>query len=578
MLVLRVCFLAILTQPTAVLGAFASPEPSFHGAKRTAGGVHLPVRRQAVSGGGKSAKEMGSIGLGDFLDVTYNVLIEIGQTQTPVVLDTGSSDLWVLSTACGAGCSSGTQPLYPLSTFHAANMQAQLLYGDSMTGTHASGPIGYDTVCLAGLVLEEQYFAAINDTNTAVLQTNSAGIFGLGFPLNSIVWNEVFQSQPSHAVSFKKALRSPDASSHLANTLRNLVIRFFPKTHLNASSPSPSPPPQFKRQSTSTASAMFSSYTSLAPLLPRLVAQGVLALPMFAITLQRDTIEIGGNQGTLSIGELPPGVQNSSLTWVPVRGYPPSQSGLTPPVDSPNEVYPIAWEIPLDDVYLDGVKLPRSTLSAPSISLSALVDTGNSLIRGPADVVSHIPTRFACSAPHTLAFSIGGRLFPVDARDFVSQARSGSVAECMANVAPTDAPVLGAGYLYSWSLGDPFLKGVLAAFHYGDLARPSQDPPRVGLLSTVPGDAAAKLVADVAAAAAGGLDLPELSDPAPTGMLPAASTALNGVPLASAGGGRGQGGRGGQGGQANGVRDAMRVNVWTVGVAMVLWVVGRGLA
>jgi hypothetical protein len=42
---------------------------------------------------------------------------------------------------------------------------------------------------------------------------------------------------------------------------------------------------------------------------------------MFAITLQRDTVEIGGNVGQLSIGGLPPGVQNGSLTWVPVRGY-----------------------------------------------------------------------------------------------------------------------------------------------------------------------------------------------------------------------------------------------------------------
>lgn len=39
------------------------------------------------------------------------------------------------------------------------------------------------------------------------------------------------------------------------------------------------------------------------------------------------------------------------------------------------QVYPLVWEIPLDDVYFDGVKLPRSTLSPSSISLSALVDT-----------------------------------------------------------------------------------------------------------------------------------------------------------------------------------------------------------
>jgi hypothetical protein len=60
--------------------------------------------------------------------------------------------------------------------------------------------------------------------------------------------------------------------------------------------------------------------------------------PMFAITLQRDTVEIGGNVGQLSIGGLPPGVQNDSLTWVPVRGYTRKQGGLPAPTDFPDEV------------------------------------------------------------------------------------------------------------------------------------------------------------------------------------------------------------------------------------------------
>ena len=35
----------------------------------------------------------------------------------------------------------------------------------------------------------------------------------------------------------------------------------------------------------------------------------------------------------------------------------------------------MAWEIAVDDVYFDGTKLARSTLSPPSITLSALLDT-----------------------------------------------------------------------------------------------------------------------------------------------------------------------------------------------------------
>jgi len=142
-------------------------------------------------------------------------------------------------------------------------------------------------------------------------------------------------------------------------------------------------------------------------------------------------------------------------------------------------MYPMTWDVPIDDVLLDGQKLPRSTLSSPNISLSALIDTvgrsslyssnlystvaqGNSLIRGPLDVMQAIDaslgSTFPCSTPHTLTFQIGGKLFPVDPRDFITQADTNSVAACVTNLAPTDPPVEGKGFLHSWSLGDPFLK------------------------------------------------------------------------------------------------------------------------
>lgn len=125
------------------------------------------------------------------------------------------------------------------------------------------------------------------------------------------------------------------------------------------------------------------------------------------------------------------------------------------------QVYPLVWEIAIDDVYLDGQKLPRSTLSSPSITLSALIDTGNSLIRGPADVVAQIVDElggdnFNCADPHTLAFQIGGKMFPVDSRDLIHQTFTDSVDLCSAALAVTDPP--GEAFLYSWSLGDPFLK------------------------------------------------------------------------------------------------------------------------
>lgn len=73
---------------------------------------------------------------------------------------------------------------------------------------------------------------------------------------------------------------------------------------------------------------------------------------------------------------------------------------------------------------------------------------------------------FPCSEPHTLAFKIGGKMFPVDPRDFTTQPYQDSVDLCSSILAATDPPVEGGGYLYSWSLGDPFLKSSVSLMLY----------------------------------------------------------------------------------------------------------------
>ncbi|KAG2114437.1 aspartic peptidase domain-containing protein [Suillus cothurnatus] len=570
------------------------------------GGLHLPLSRRLIPKRTTLSADTGVAGLGDFFDVTYSVLIDIGGTSLPVVLDTGSSDLWVLSNICQGPCSSANTALYPPNTFHDTGLDATIVYGDSKTGTYARGVIGYDAVSLAGLTLQDQYFAAINDTNTSVVQTRCSGIFGLGFPLNSVIWTDMYLSQ--HQVSRRRSL-GRDIVSRIAAMRINYANRWFDKSIFGISSSRHIDPPSYRsipqpKRQTTTSSAIMSSFGVSGPFIHRLVSLGGLALPMFTIALQRDTIEIGGNEGMLSVGGLPPGVQNESLTWVPVRKYTLQQDGLIQ--DASLEAYPIAWEIPVDDVFLDGVKLPRSQLSSSNISLSALIDTGNSLIRGPPDVISYIQNmlggpHFACSFPHTLAFQIGGRMFPVDPRDFINQVRSGNAQVCGANLAQTDVPVLGGGgYLYSWSLGDPFLKGVLTAFYYGSFTGLSQDPPRIGFLSTVPSDAGQRLEDAITAASAEQYDLPgfrrsynplagtkmlppsSLSSPLSTGIggvplaIPPLSTGTEETPIASPLPGSAQAG------QANGAREGIQVgsaaSLWCSIFTLVLWTFSRILA
>jgi phytepsin len=120
--------------------------------------------------------------------------------------------------------------------------------------------------------------------------------------------------------------------------------------------------------------------------------------------------------------------------------------------------------------------LSRSSLAPSNVTLTALLDTvrpllglqiefialliqGNALIRGPRDVLSAITTQlggdtYDCAEAHTLTFQIGGRFYPVDPRDF--GALEDTTSQCTPNIAPTDPP--SSGFLYSWSIGDPFFK------------------------------------------------------------------------------------------------------------------------
>lgn len=57
-----------------------------------------------------------------------------------------------------------------------------MLYGDSKSGTFASGTVGLDTASIAGIAMPQHPFALIEDTNNLLVQFGATGIFGLSFP------------------------------------------------------------------------------------------------------------------------------------------------------------------------------------------------------------------------------------------------------------------------------------------------------------------------------------------------------------------------------------------------------------
>ncbi|KAI0826929.1 acid protease [Trametes gibbosa] len=477
------CALVLLLAP-ALVPAVPLPARTSHHPRK--GGVVLPFHRHSRRVVARDADDGdvlgGSVGLGDSADLFYTVAVTVGNSTTSVNLDTGSSDLWVMSTACRTKqCRQSTSAPYDVSkTFKSLGGSVDLRYGDSVTGTHASGPVGRDTVTLAGLTLEGQTLAAVNDTDNSAVGNGGAGILGLGFPAQS----------------------------------------FVQAAAINAEFPSALSTDTFVEQTAKSG-----------PLISRLILGDEIDDPLFSITLQRNTIDVSG-EGQITIGQLPDDVDNSTVTWVPVRLYDPADGGLAAPSFAPNEKYPLRWEVDIDAVYLDGKKLPDSTQQPNGIkkpSVSALIDTGNSLIRGPSDVVNSILSKVSpayaadstaqpllpCDDGHNLTFQIGGKLFPVDPRDFVSQNKRGDATNCVAsNVVSTDAPSLGA--LFSWNLGDPFLKSNMVVFYYGNLTHPSVDPPRIGFVSLVPQNADALLDDAVEDAQKAGGVFESKADSAPT--------------------------------------------------------------
>ncbi|KAF8879079.1 aspartic peptidase domain-containing protein [Gymnopilus junonius] len=440
-----------------------------------------PTNRDGSAQLGKERKISGSIGLGNYLDLMYTVPIKLGETMIPLHLDTGSSDLWVVSDKCTENACQGAQVTrYPNDSFLSAEIDLDLYYGDSTTGTYASGLVGLETVSVAGVTMAKQPFALIDDTNNHIVGFNAAGIFGLSFPSASRIQEE-------------------------------LAVKTGPLVHTDH---------------------FLQTTDANAPLLSRLAMSGALESPMFTIQLQRGALDISGH-GALTIGRLPDGIDNSSLTWVPVRRYAAEEGGLPSSSFAPQEVYPYRWEVDIDGVYLDGERLADSAIPAHDVDsnrLSALIDTGNSVLRGPADVVTNIlslvsssydPQAFnpvaslPCNMSRSLAFKIGGKMFPIDPRDFISQLEANNTHTCQAdNIVPTDSPTIGS--LYRWSLGTPLFRSNIVAFYYGNLTHPSQDPPRIGFLSTVP-DNADKLIQDaIRNATLNGGNFPYAVQPAPT--------------------------------------------------------------
>ncbi|KAF8706832.1 Acid protease, partial [Rhizoctonia solani] len=97
-----------------------------------------------------------------------------------VDFDTGSADIWVPNSSCNSGGCSGHNSYDPSesSTSVSESGDFSIQYGD---GSTSSGPIYTDTVTVAGLAANNQYFSAVTSESESFASDPSDGLVGLAF-------------------------------------------------------------------------------------------------------------------------------------------------------------------------------------------------------------------------------------------------------------------------------------------------------------------------------------------------------------------------------------------------------------
>ncbi|TFY66008.1 hypothetical protein EVG20_g5082 [Dentipellis fragilis] len=149
-----------------------------------------PVKRDEGSGGSDGiVLSLNMVG-GGFYEAVYTVSVAVGDNNQNLSLqvDTGSSDMWMASTACSSSACSNTKGrLYDTSSGRATGVSFDINYlaGD------VHGSIYWDQVTLGSYSVDNQAFAAATTVDSEPLENEFDGILGLALPLNSVIAQKI---------------------------------------------------------------------------------------------------------------------------------------------------------------------------------------------------------------------------------------------------------------------------------------------------------------------------------------------------------------------------------------------------
>ncbi|KZT22353.1 acid protease [Neolentinus lepideus HHB14362 ss-1] len=139
---------------------------------------------------------------------SYYSVISVGNISFRVSLDTGSSDLWITSSACTTSACHSV-PKYPLTydspSFVTLNNNETSFSISFADGTAASGYVARETIQASNLTVANQAFGVVSSSNVT-MGSQISGVLGLGFPRLSTISNKAVNATPFFATLSQEGL------------------------------------------------------------------------------------------------------------------------------------------------------------------------------------------------------------------------------------------------------------------------------------------------------------------------------------------------------------------------------------